>query len=108
MIKEFNCPICGNNDPKKAHEYEGGLGYEAVICKCCASYADSNDWHLSDEWSSAQAGELLPKNEPELLAALSIKAENLWQTLAAVKLQAAAGFAPNPDVLNNVLIQNRI
>lgn len=108
MILQFNCPKCGNSNPKKAFEYEGGLGYEAVICKCCAAFADTNGWYEPDERSRLQVGELEPIEEAEDKSPLYQKAETLWQTLAAVKLQAAAGFAPDPNVLNNVLIQNRL
>lgn len=108
MVLEFNCPKCGNSNPKKAFEYEGSLGYEAVICKCCAAFADCNDWHDPNQWSRLQVGTLEPIEEVEDKISLYQKAENLWQTLAAIKLQAAAGFAPDPNVLNNVLIQNRL
>lgn len=33
---------------KKVHVYEGLLGYEALICKCCGKYYDSEE---PDEFS---------------------------------------------------------
>jgi hypothetical protein len=50
MITKFNC-TCGNTDSNKAVLYEGCLGYEAIICKCCGRYYDENDEHDADEFS---------------------------------------------------------
>ena len=50
MIQNFYCP-CGNKDPKKAHHYDGALGYEAFICKCCGIYFDYEGQHEADVWS---------------------------------------------------------
>ena len=50
MITKFNC-TCGNTDPKKAYAYDGCLGYEALVCKCCGKYYDQTGEHNSDEWS---------------------------------------------------------
>ena len=50
MIISFNCS-CGNTEPKKAHYYDGCLGYEAIICKVCGNYSDHNGEHEADAWS---------------------------------------------------------
>ena len=55
MIISFNCE-CGNKDPKKAKEYDGALGYEAVICAVCGTYYDFDTegkprTNKPDEWS---------------------------------------------------------
>lgn len=50
MITSFSC-TCGNTDPKKASEYDGALGYEAMICLECARYYDHEGEHAPDEWS---------------------------------------------------------
>jgi hypothetical protein len=50
MIINFKCP-CGNNDPCLAYEYDGALGYEAVICKVCGKYCDEQGEHEPDEFS---------------------------------------------------------
>ncbi len=50
MIIKFTCS-CGNNDPKKAHYYDGCLGYEALVCKVCGKYSDHNGEHEPDHWS---------------------------------------------------------
>jgi len=50
MVTAFKCK-CGNTNPKKAKEYEGMLGYEAIICTCCGRYADHNGIHEADEFS---------------------------------------------------------
>jgi hypothetical protein len=39
MITSFNC-TCGNKDPHKAKDYDGCLGYEALICTVCGTYYD--------------------------------------------------------------------
>jgi len=39
MITSFKCP-CGNTDPRKAREYHGCLGYEAIICTNCGRLHD--------------------------------------------------------------------
>jgi hypothetical protein len=79
MIREFKC-TCGNKDPKKAKEYDGSLGYEAIVCKVCGTYYDlDNDGkgrtNPPDEWSlhfvglpNIQAGDVVklkrkPTNE---------------------------------------------
>ena len=35
------------------------------------------------------------------------KAENMWQTLAGIVLQAEAGIAPDPELIRTVLQANR-
>lgn len=50
MVIKFNCS-CGNNDPKKTHEYDGALGYEAVFCTVCGAIHDTAGVHDPDEYS---------------------------------------------------------
>ena len=50
MITKFTCS-CGNTDPKKALEYDGALGYEAIICTVCGAYYDLNGEYPKDGWS---------------------------------------------------------
>mgnify|MGYP006966086765 FL=1 len=50
MITKFSCS-CGNTDPQKAKAYDGCLGYEALICKCCGRYYDYAGEHPADDWS---------------------------------------------------------
>jgi hypothetical protein len=55
MIIKFNCK-CGNDNPKKAKEYDGALGYEAIICTLCGTYYDLDEngkgrTNQPDEWS---------------------------------------------------------
>jgi hypothetical protein len=49
-IINFKCE-CGNTDSNKAIEYDGSVGYEAIICKKCGSYSDQFGLHQADEWS---------------------------------------------------------
>lgn len=51
MLISAKCPNCGNEDPKEFIEYDGFLGYEAVICKKCGDYADSEGEHKADNFS---------------------------------------------------------
>ena len=50
MITKFTC-TCGNTNPKKAKEYDGLLGYEAIVCKACGRYSDYQGEHEADDWS---------------------------------------------------------
>jgi hypothetical protein len=50
MVSKFKCS-CGNQDPKNVHEYNGMLGYEALICKTCGRYQDHNGEYEPDEFS---------------------------------------------------------
>jgi len=50
MITKFTCS-CGNTDPQKAKYYDGSLGYEAIVCKCCGRYYDHTGEHEPDDWS---------------------------------------------------------
>ena len=52
MITSFECS-CGNTDPKKAKEYDGCLGYSAIICTECGRYYDENGEHQADEFSKS-------------------------------------------------------
>lgn len=54
-ITKFNCQ-CGNQDTKKAIEYSGAMGYEAIVCKECGSYCDHDGMHEADSWSTELAG----------------------------------------------------
>ena len=58
MLKSFNCP-CGNKDTKQAKEYDGLLGYEAVICKKCGRIHDESGIHEPEtDKQSAKKGEM--------------------------------------------------
>lgn len=54
-ILSFSCS-CGNQNPKDAIEYDGSLGYEAIICKKCGAYSDHSGEQPADEWSLKLAG----------------------------------------------------
>lgn len=49
-VLSFSCP-CGNTDPSKVKEYDGALGYEALVCKVCGRYYDHTGEHSADDWS---------------------------------------------------------
>jgi hypothetical protein len=55
MITKFTCD-CGNTDPKKAKDYDGSLGYEAMICTVCGTYYDESGTHAPDDWSKQFIG----------------------------------------------------
>jgi hypothetical protein len=61
MIIKMNCVNCGNTDTKKAIEYDGCLGYEAIICTVCGEYSDHWGNHSPDEWSKGY----IKRNTPE-------------------------------------------
>jgi hypothetical protein len=42
---------CKADKPKDAKFYDGSLGYEAIVCRKCGTFADHNGWHPADEWS---------------------------------------------------------
>lgn len=50
MITSFSCE-CGNTAPDHAQEYDGALGYEAIVCLDCARYYDHFGTHKPNEWS---------------------------------------------------------
>lgn len=72
---------CKADKPQDAKFYDGSLGYEAIVCRKCGTFADHNGWHPADEWSKEFANiqiipELLPvsillKQRNELRDALS-------------------------------------
>lgn len=47
MIVSIKCS-CGNEDPGKAREYSGAMGYEAVICLACGRIHDHEGEHLPE------------------------------------------------------------
>jgi len=55
VVVEFNCKVCGNKDVSKVYEYDGALGYEALVCKVCGTYYDENGSHKADDWSKVFA-----------------------------------------------------
>jgi len=50
MMISFNCK-CGNKDITKVKEYDGCLGYEAVICRVCGRYSDYDNEYEADDFS---------------------------------------------------------
>jgi len=50
MLISARCK-CGNDNKNNFFEYEGSLGYEAIICKECCGYFDNDGEHEADEWS---------------------------------------------------------
>lgn len=71
-IIKFDCD-CGNQDPTQAMEYDGMLGYEAIICKRCGAYSDNLGTHEPNEWSCDQV------NLPVTVDLLN--PVELWKTL---------------------------
>ena len=39
-----------------AKEYDGALGYEALVCKVCGRYYDHTGKHEADDWSKRFVG----------------------------------------------------
>lgn len=50
MLVEYKCE-CGNTDVSKAKEYDGAMGYEAIVCLECGRYSDDTGGHPADTWS---------------------------------------------------------
>lgn len=50
-FETFDCHNCDNNDPNESVLYDGLIGYQASICKCCGAYADHLKTHDADDWS---------------------------------------------------------
>ena len=50
MVTKFEC-TCGNTDTEKVYEYNGCLGYQALVCTTCGRYYDNEGEHLPDEFS---------------------------------------------------------
>jgi hypothetical protein len=60
MVVSFNC-TCGNKDKSKVKEYDGALGYEALVCKVCGTYYDFDPngkprTNPPDKWSKELVG----------------------------------------------------
>jgi len=52
MIIRIETPCqCGNENPEDFVEYDGALGYEAIICRDCGRYSDLEGMHEADEFS---------------------------------------------------------
>jgi transcription elongation factor Elf1 len=49
-VIQFTCS-CGNTDPVKTIEYDGALGYEAIVCTICGAYHDHTGEHPVDDFS---------------------------------------------------------
>lgn len=45
------CVNCGADKPSDYTEYDGMLGYEAIICKRCGWIYDQNGNYPTDDWS---------------------------------------------------------
>ena len=49
MIIKIEKPcFCGNKDKNEFLEYNGSLGYEAIICKKCGAYSDREKAYNAD------------------------------------------------------------
>jgi len=52
MIISIDVPCkCGNKNINQFLEYNGLLGYEAIVCKLCARYSDHYGFHEAEEFS---------------------------------------------------------
>lgn len=66
MITQFKCR-CGAHKPEDAKEYDGSLGYEAVICRKCGRYWDYEGEYEPDDWSRNYVGIKTPVvNKPKI------------------------------------------
>ena len=61
-VIEFKCQTCGTNEVSDAHEYDGMIGYEAIICKKCGAYSDSYGHFAAEAWSRKIVGLPEPEN----------------------------------------------
>jgi hypothetical protein len=77
MVTQFSC-TCGNTDPKKVHEYDGMLGYEALVCTECGRYSDHMGEHAADEWSKHYL-------QPELKTLFAVRAVEMEGTYKGYK-----------------------
>ena len=50
-ITSYKCPGCGTEDVSHAKEYDGALGYEAVVCTECGGYCDDMGEYPACDWS---------------------------------------------------------
>jgi hypothetical protein len=73
MIIKFTCS-CGNTDPQKAKEYDGLLGYEALVCKVCGRFSDYQGEHEAGDWSRQLVG--LPNIKEGMIVKLKRKPTN--------------------------------
>lgn len=55
MITSFECP-CGNKNVSKTKEYDGVLGYSAIICMDCGRFSDHTGSHEADDFSKGFVG----------------------------------------------------
>jgi predicted nucleic-acid-binding Zn-ribbon protein len=51
------CIFCGNTNIREFVEYDGTIGYEAIICKKCGGYSDHYGHHEPDEFSKRFIGD---------------------------------------------------
>lgn len=51
LISVKPCENCGNDKVKDYAQYDGCLGYEAIICKKCGYLYDHTGSHKPDEFS---------------------------------------------------------
>ena len=51
VVTKFDCSVCGNKDVSKVYEYDGALGYEALVCRVCGTYYDYSGSHKADDFS---------------------------------------------------------
>jgi transcription elongation factor Elf1 len=53
MLLNFECDFCDNKDKSLVYEYDGCLGYEALVCRKCGVYYDyqKTGYYEPDEWS---------------------------------------------------------
>jgi hypothetical protein len=61
MIIKATCIHCNNKDPAQFKQYDGALGYEAIVCRKCGTYVDVNGSHFPDTWSRELVGLPEPK-----------------------------------------------
>lgn len=51
IVKIEQACKCGNKNIRDFIEYDGSLGYEAVICTKCGRYSDYSGDYEPNEWS---------------------------------------------------------
>lgn len=56
MIESFHCIYCGADQPSDAKEYDGMLGYEAIVCHRCGSVSDITGTRPLSSWGCFYVG----------------------------------------------------
>jgi DNA-directed RNA polymerase subunit RPC12/RpoP len=106
MMMSFKCSVCGADRADDAKEYDGMLGYEAIVCKRCGTMYDHSGQQEADEWTFNFVG--LKKMKEKITCTEWTKSKLSFALFVANEKDETSAFRKITGMTNPIIIDEEI